>query len=143
MTRTFSLTRSIFLGSLMASGVGACTTSGSSGDGSATDGTGTGTASQSSTAIGGTAQAGGNSSTGSATPIASAASGTVNPYTGGLGGNSFAAGASLSPNSPYVRYIGRVETSRAGGVHLSWAGSALQVRVTNAATVTVDRKSVV
>ena len=69
--------------------------------------------------------------------IPPAPAGSVNAYTGGFGQNSFPQGPSLSPNSGFVRYIGRVETNVAGGVRLAWGGSALQVRVTNATNVTI------
>lgn len=127
---------------LMAVGVSACTTSGSSGnDGSSGTGNGNTTGVTQpgiTTGVGGSAT--GNSNTSGGT-LPAAAAGSVNSFTGGLGSNTFPSGASLSPTSGYARYIGRVETSAGGGVRLNWGGSALQVRVTNATSLSVTMQA--
>lgn len=130
MTRTYS----VVFAALIALHVGACTTSGSGQTGDGNQDSGTSGGNQTSTGLG---SGGGNTVPGVAVSPNGVSAGTVNPYTGGLGSNTFPTGASLSPTSGYARYIGRVETNTAGGVRLNWGGSALQVRVTNATSISI------
>lgn len=53
------------------------------------------------------------------------------------GNNTFPSGPSLSPDSSYVRYIGRVEPGAPGGIRLAWPGAGLKVRLTGASSLTV------
>ena len=143
MTRTFP----VVLFALVALSVGACTTHGSNGgtDGqnpNVTDGAdNTGNSNNPNTQIGlnGNTPVGDTNQTGN--PLPAAPAGAVNSYTGGLGQNSFPNGPSLSPNSGYVRYIGRVETNAPGGVRLNWGGTAVQVRVTGATNVSITMQA--
>lgn len=147
MTRSFS---AVFL-TLMVVGVGACNTSSTSGTGGGdangtTDGNNTTVTQPGLGSGGGNQPAGGgngNQSNNGNLPatIAPAAAGAVNSYTGGLGSNLFPSGPSLSPNSGYARYIGRIETNRPGGVRLNWGGTALQVRVTAATSITLTMQA--
>ena len=112
----------------------ACTTGGggsSDGNGNTVDNSNSGLSPDGNTATGtGGGGGGGNVTTG--TPASS-----VGSPVGDLGNNTFPAGASLSPNSAYVHYIGRVEQGAAGGIRFAWPGSGVNFRVTNASYVTV------
>lgn len=57
---------------------------------------------------------------------------------GPLNSTNFGSGPSLSPNSPYVHYIGRIEQGALGGVRLAWPGSGITVRVTGASSITAS-----
>lgn len=64
--------------------------------------------------------------------------GTVTGEIGSNGNNKFPTGPSLSPDSSYIRYVGRIEPGAPGGVRLAWPGTGFKVRVSNAKTVTVS-----